>query len=105
VPRLRYALWLTVINPFRIKKTFSKKMRDMRLTLTSRARSYLDDARRKNERPGFVDYADQYSNRLRQRIARYLGLGLSTHMHRETFATNFTRVGGKVEELQKLMDH
>jgi site-specific recombinase XerD len=92
---------------FRIKKTFSKKMRDMMLPLTSKANRFLEDARLENERAGFYDYADQYSNRLLQRIAK--GLGIKTHIHhhigRETFATNFIRLGGKVEVLQKLMDH
>jgi site-specific recombinase XerD len=92
---------------FRIKKTFSAKMRDMMLPLTTKALNYLEEARLENERPGFYDYADQYSNRLLQRIA--LGLGVKTHIHhhigRETFATNFIRIGGKVEVLQRLMDH
>jgi len=92
---------------FRIKKTFSKKMRDMMLPLTTRALGYLEDAQRENERPGFYDYADQYSNRLLQRIGKQLGLATHLHHHigRETFATNFIRLGGKVEVLQKLMDH
>jgi site-specific recombinase XerD len=42
-----------------------------------------------------------------QRIAKRLGI--KTHIHHyiecETFATNFIRLGGKVEVLQKLMDH
>ncbi|MGI4870462.1 MAG: tyrosine-type recombinase/integrase [Janthinobacterium lividum] len=92
---------------FRIKKTYSKKLRDMMLPLTSRALGYLEDARRENELPGFYDYADQYSNRVLQRLAQQLGV--STHLHhhvgRETFATNFIRLGGKVEVLQKLLDH
>jgi site-specific recombinase XerD len=92
---------------FRIKKTFSKKMRDMMLPLTTRAINYLEDARRENELAGFYDYTDQYSNRLLQRIGRVLGLTTHLHHHvgRETFATNFVRAGGKVEVLQKLMDH
>jgi site-specific recombinase XerD len=92
---------------FRIKKTFSKKMRDMMLPLTTRAINYLEDARQENELPGFYDYTDQYSNRLLQRIGRVLGLTTHLHHHigRETFATNFVRAGGKVEVLQKLMDH
>jgi integrase len=92
---------------FRIKKTFSKKMRDMMLPLTTRAIGFLEDARQENELPGFYDYTDQYSNRLLQRLGR--SLGLTTHLHhhvgRETFANNFVRAGGKAEVLQKLMDH
>jgi integrase len=92
---------------FQIKKTYSAKLRDMLLPLTTRAIGYLEDARRENDTPGFHDYADQYSNRVLQRIAAHLDLVTHVHHHvgRETFATNFVRAGGAVEVLQKLMDH
>ena len=79
----------------------------MMLPLTTRAINYLEDARRENELPGFYDYTDQYSNRLLQRIGRVLRVTTHLHHHvgRETFATNFIRAGGKIEVLQKLMDH
>jgi integrase len=92
---------------FRIYKTYDKKLREMMLPLTKKALSYLEDAEQEEGVPGFYDYADQYSNRALKVIAQHLGIETRLHHHvgRETFATEFIRRGGKVEVLQKLMDH
>lgn len=92
---------------FKVQKTYEKKMQEMLLPLSRRALAYLEDSRRENDLEGFHDYADQYSNRVLKDIAERLGLATRLHHHigRETFATEFIRRGGKVEVLQKLMDH
>jgi integrase len=92
---------------FQIQKTYSKKMKEMMLPLTKRAMSYLEDARTEENLPGFHDYTDQYENRALTAIGQLVGIETKIHHHvgRETFATNFIRRGGKVEILQKLLDH
>ncbi|MBO3272243.1 tyrosine-type recombinase/integrase [Hymenobacter defluvii] len=92
---------------FRIYKTYDKKLREMMLPLTKKALSYLEDAEQEEGMPGFYHYTDQYSNRALKIIAQHVGVETRLHHHvgRETFATEFIRRGGKVEVLQKLMDH
>ncbi|MBC6698101.1 tyrosine-type recombinase/integrase [Hymenobacter puniceus] len=92
---------------FRIQKTYAKKLRETMLPLTRRALRYLLDAQEENGGAGFFNYTDQYSNRMLKRIAQHLELTAKLHHHigRETFATEFTRAGGPVQVLQKLMDH
>lgn len=81
--------------------------RELLLPLTRKALRYLHDSQQENARDGFYDYSDQYENRTLQAIGRQLGIETKIHHHvgRETFATNFIRMGGKVEVLQKLMGH
>ncbi|UOQ75094.1 tyrosine-type recombinase/integrase [Hymenobacter cellulosilyticus] len=96
---------------FQIQKTYDKKLQDMMLPLTKEAISYLEDAQREEGQQGFYNYSDQYSNQYSNRalkaIARQLDIETDLHHHigRETFATEFIRRKGKVEVLQKLMDH
>lgn len=92
---------------FLIQKTYEKKLEEMMLPLTKEAIGYLQDSKREEGLDGFYNYTDQYSNRTLKAIARDLEITTSLHHHvgRETFATEFIRRGGKVEVLQKLMDH
>ncbi|GAB3244090.1 site-specific integrase [Hymenobacter seoulensis] len=92
---------------FQIQKTYDKKLQVMMLPLTKEALSYLEDSRREDGLVGFYTYADQYANRVLKAVAQELGIETKLHHHigRETFATEFIRRGGKVEVLQKLMDH
>ncbi|MBC6988582.1 tyrosine-type recombinase/integrase [Hymenobacter sp. BT491] len=92
---------------FQIQKTYDDKLQDMMLPLTKEALSYLEDSRREEGLSGFFAYTDQYSNRTLKAIAQELEIETDLHHHvgRETFATEFIRRGGKVEVLQKLMDH
>lgn len=92
---------------FEMQKGWSKSLRATMLPLTRQALSYLADAVQEEGSGGFRDYADQYSNRMLTAIGQLLGLSARLHHHagRETFATEFIRAGGKVEILQKLMNH
>ncbi|OON65491.1 tyrosine-type recombinase/integrase [Hymenobacter sp. CRA2] len=92
---------------FKIQKTYEDKMRDMMLPLTRKAIRYLEDSRIENGVEGFYNYTDQASNRILKKIGAELGITTRMHHHvgRETFGTEFIRRGGKVEVLQKLMDH
>jgi site-specific recombinase XerD len=76
------------------------------LPFTKQALSYLRQAQ-KEELPSFHHYADQYSNRVLTTIGQPLGIESRIHWHigRETFGTDFTRRGGNITVLQKLMDH
>ena len=51
--------------------------------------------------------SDQYINRELKEIANVCGIKKKMHFHvaRHSFATNFLRKGGKVEDLQIIMDH
>lgn len=77
------------------------------LPLTKKALSYLQEAQEEEELPGFYNYSDQYSNRALTAIGEMLGIETRIHWHvgRETFGTEFTRRGGNIVVLQKLMDH
>jgi len=92
---------------FKIQKTYSKKLKEMMLPLTNRALQYLQQAHVEEGIGGFFNYSDQYENRVLTAIGQQLGIETRLHHHvgRETFATDFIRRGGKVEVLQKLMDH
>jgi site-specific recombinase XerD len=92
---------------FKAQKTYAKKLQDTMLPLTKRALRYLQQAQEEEELPGFYNYADQYSNRVLTAIGQQLGIESRIHWHvgRETFATEFSRRGGNVTVLQKLMDH
>jgi site-specific recombinase XerD len=89
------------------QKTYHHNEKELLLPLTRRALRYLQEAQEENETEGFFEYADAYSNRQLKEIAGVLGIRTKMHYHvgRETFATNFIRMGGKVEVLQKLMGH
>ncbi len=77
------------------------------LPLTRKALRYLREAQEENGTEGFFDYSDQYTNRQLQEMASVLGITTHLHYHvaRETFATNFIRLGGSLPVLQKLMGH
>ncbi|MDF7810523.1 tyrosine-type recombinase/integrase [Hymenobacter sp. YC55] len=92
---------------FQIQKTYDEKLKAMMLPLTKEALGYLEDSRREEGLVGFWPYTDQYSNRTLKDIAKELDIETHLHHHvgRETYATEFIRRGGKVEVLQKLMDH
>jgi site-specific recombinase XerD len=92
---------------FKAQKTYAKKLQETMLPLTKRALSYLQQAQEEEELPGFYHYADQYSNRVLTAIGQQLGIEARIHWHvgRETFGTEFTRRGGNITVLQKLMDH
>lgn len=51
--------------------------------------------------------SNQKTNKFLKEIAKICGIRKNLHFHiaRHTFATNFLRLGGKVEELQILLDH
>ncbi|MFC7669260.1 site-specific integrase [Hymenobacter humi] len=92
---------------FKAQKTYSKTLREMMLPLTRKALRYLQDAQEEEEQTGFYNYTDQYSNRVLCAIGKTLDIESRLHHHagRETFATEFMRRGGKLEVLQKLLDH
>ncbi|AMJ65059.1 tyrosine-type recombinase/integrase [Hymenobacter sp. PAMC 26628] len=92
---------------FEMQKGWSKRLQATMLPLTRQALGYLHDAVQEEGSGGFRDYSDQYSNRMLTAIGQMLGLLARLHHHagRETFATEFIRSGGKVEVLQKLMNH
>lgn len=89
------------------QKTYRYNEKTLQLPITRKALSYLEDSRRENDCTGFYLYADQYTNRQLKIIGTNLCIETKLHHHigRETFATNFIRLGGKVEVLQKLMGH
>ena len=91
----------------KVQKTYRHNEKETLLPITKRALRYLEDSRAENGTDGFYLYSDQYTNRKLQSIAHWLGIATKIHHHigRETFATNFIRRGGKVEVLQKLMEH
>jgi integrase len=92
---------------FEMQKGWSKSLKASMLPLTRQALGYLSDAQEEEGIPGFRNYTDQYENRALTAIG--LQLGIETHLHhhvgRETFATEFIRMGGHVTILQKLMNH
>ena len=93
---------------FKPCKTFHKNEKLLHLPLTDKALGYLADSKKENLLFGFVNgYTDQFGNRILKRIAEKLEISTEVHWHvgRETFGTEFIRKGGKVEVLQKLMDH
>jgi len=93
---------------FKPQKTFDKNEKWLHLPLTDKALCYLADSKKENLLFGFVNsYTDQFGNRILQRIAAKLEITTEIHWHvgRETYGTEFIRKGGKVEVLQKLMDH
>lgn len=56
----------------------------------------------------FINWlTDQYINRELKEVANVCGIKKKMHFHvaRHSFATNFLRKGGKVEDLQIIMDH
>jgi len=92
---------------YEMQKGWSKRLQATMLPLTRQALGYLRDAEEEEGRPGFRDYTDQYENRALTAIGAQLGIETHLHHHvgRETFATSFIRLGGKVEILQKLLNH
>ncbi|WP_151087399.1 tyrosine-type recombinase/integrase [Hymenobacter baengnokdamensis] len=92
---------------FEMQKGWSKSLQASMLPLTRQALGYLVDAQEEEGGAGFRDYADQYENRALTAIGVQLGIETKLHHHvgRETFATNFIRLGGKAEILQKLLGH
>ena len=92
---------------FRAQQTYAKTPRETMLPLTRKALRYLQDAQEEESLPGFFNYTAQYSNRVLTAIGQMLDIESRLHHHggRETFATEFIRRGGKVEVLQKLVDH
>jgi len=92
---------------FEMQKGWNKRLQTTMLPLTRQALAYLSDAEEEEGQPGFRDYSDQYSNRALTAIGLQLGIETKLHHHvgRETFATNFTRLGGPVQVLQKLLNH
>lgn len=52
-------------------------------------------------------YTDQYHNRILKEICTLVGINknVTFHVARHTFATNYLRLGGKVEVLQKILGH
>jgi site-specific recombinase XerD len=92
---------------FKAQKTYAKKLQETMLPLTKRALRYLQEAQEEEELPGFYNYTDQYSNRVLTAIGQLLGIESRIHWHvgRETFGTEFSRRGGNITVLQKLMDH
>ncbi|MDO7877684.1 site-specific integrase [Hymenobacter sp. ASUV-10] len=88
-------------------KTYQHDEKDLVLPITKKALGYLQDSQRENECAGFHLYADQATNTKLRKIGAALGIKTKLHHHvgRETFATHFSRQGGKVEVLQKLMGH
>lgn len=92
---------------FEMQKGWSNSLKATMLPLTRQALGYLSDAQEEEGRAGFRDYADQHENRVLTAIGLQLGLESKMHHHvgRETFATDFIRLGGKVEILQKLLNH
>ncbi len=90
-----------------MQKGWSKSLKETMLPLTRQALAYLSDAQEEEGTAGFRDYADQYENRALTAIGLQLGIQTKLHHHvgRETFATNFIRLGGSVEVLQKLLNH
>jgi integrase len=92
---------------FTPRKTSRFGDKEMILPITKKALNYLRESEEENDIHGFYLYTDQYTNRQLQRIGKSLGIETKLHHHigRETFATNFSRRGGKVEVLQKLLGH
>jgi integrase len=92
---------------FEMQKGWSKSLQATMLPLTRQALGYLADAQEEEDGAGFRDYADQYENRALTAIGVQLGIETKLHHHvgRETFATNFIRIGGRAEILQKLLGH
>ena len=89
------------------QKGQDKSGKELLLPLTRKALRYLTEAQTENETAGFFNYADQYENRQLKQIAAVLGIETNLHHHvgRETFATNFIRLGGSLPVLQTLMGH
>ncbi|RDC65083.1 site-specific integrase [Adhaeribacter pallidiroseus] len=92
---------------FQPQKTYYKNERELILPLTRYALHYLEDSEAENNIKGFFFYADQVGNRALKDIGELLEIETELHWHvgRETYATEFIRLGGRVEVLQKLMDH
>jgi integrase len=92
---------------FEMQKGWTKSLKETMLPLTRQALGYLSDAQEEEGTAGFRDYTDQYENRALTAIGLQLGIQTKLHHHvgRETFATNFIRLGGKAEVLQKLLNH
>lgn len=84
-----------------------KSGKELLLPLTRKALRYLQQAQAENDTEGFFNYTDQYENRQLKQMATVLGIATNLHHHvgRETFATNFIRLGGSLPVLQKLMGH
>jgi site-specific recombinase XerD len=92
---------------FKAQKTYAKKLQETMMPFTKHALSYLQQVQEEEELPGFYHYADQYFNRVLTAIAQQLGIEwrIRWHVGRETLGTEFTRGGGNITVLQKLMDH
>lgn len=84
---------------FEMQKGWSMRLKATMLPLTRQALGYLRDAQQEEGQAGFRDYTDQYENRALTAIG--LQLGIETHLHhhvgRETFATNFIRMGVRLK--------
>ena len=92
---------------YEMQKGWSNSLRATMLPLTRQALGYLRDAQQEEGGAGFRDYTDQYENRQLTAIGQQLGIETKLHHHvgRETFATQFIRLGGRAEILQKLLNH
>ena len=104
---IQYAKLSDRVLRIKTQKGQDKHGKELLLPLTRKALRYLHDAQTENGTEGFFNYADQYENRQLKQIALQLGIETNLHHHigRETFATNFIRLGGSLAVLQKLMGH
>lgn len=73
------------------------------LILNNRAKAVLE----KNEELFIKRVSDQKINKALKEIANICSIKKKLHFHiaRHSFATNFLRLGGKIEDLQIIMDH
>ena len=92
---------------YEMQKGWTKSQKTLLLPLLRTAQHYLSDAQEEEGTGGFCNYTDQYENRMLTAIGKQLGIETHLHHHvgRETFATEFIRKGGAVQNLQKLLGH
>lgn len=81
--------------------TKTQKTHSIRLNRTAKEIAFA------NDHLFVVWMTDQYINRELKEISNICGIKKKMHFHvaRHSFATNFLRKGGKVEDLQIIMDH
>jgi integrase len=85
-----------------LKSVKTKKF--LKIKLNKSARKYINE----EENNLFVGtYSDQKINEYLKEIAKVCGITklLTFHVGRHTFATNFLIMGGRVENLQRILDH